>query len=159
MGASYGDLSKLQENLTQLGKEKDQFLEACVKELAARLLRKVIKRTPTGQYPKNTGKKGGTLRRGWTSKTHEEAASRSGKGSVDNTFLNSLEIKHTGDVVSIEIKNPVHYAPYVEYGHRTRGGKGWVKGRFMLTLSEQELKRSSQAIIEKKIKKWLGGAL
>ncbi len=158
MGAKYGDLKKLQGNLKELGKERDKFLESCVKELAARLLRKVIKRTPTGQYPATTGKTGGTLRRGWTSKTHEEATSGSGKGGVSN-FLNSLDIKHSGNKVTIEIKNPVEYAPYVEYGHRTRGGNGWVKGRFMLTLSEQELKRSSQSIIEKKLKKWLGGVL
>ena len=41
------DLKKFQKELNQLEKEKvDVFLEACAKELAARLLAKVIKLTP-----------------------------------------------------------------------------------------------------------------
>ena len=35
----------------------NDFIESCAKELAARLLAKVIKRTPVGQYPASTGKK------------------------------------------------------------------------------------------------------
>ena len=33
----------------------------------------------------------------------------------------------------------VKYAPYVEYGHRTRGGKSFVDGRYMLTKSVEEI--------------------
>ena len=55
---------KLKANLSS--NQVDDFIESCAKELAARLLAKVIKRTPVGQYPKGSGKKGGTLRRGWT---------------------------------------------------------------------------------------------
>lgn len=55
----------------------------------------------------------------------------------------------------IEIINPVHYASYVEYGHRTRDHKGWVPGRFMLTISENELKTQAPKILEKKILKYL----
>ncbi len=153
------DLLRFRNKIEELQKEHDQFLESCVKELAARLLRKVIKNTLPGDYPDSTGKVGGTLRRGWTSKTHEEAVSRGDKGNFTAVFLNSLEIKHSGNTYTIEVKNPVEYAPYVEYGHRTRGGKGWVKGKFILTLAEQELKHSSQAILEKKLRKWLGGVL
>ena len=59
----------------------------------------------------------------------------------------------------IEIVNPVEYASYVEFGHRTRGGGGWVEGQFFLTISENELKKSAPAIIERKINNWLGGVL
>ena len=51
----------------------DEFIESCAKELAARLLAKVIKRTPVGQYPASSGKKGGTLRRGWTGEKSQSA--------------------------------------------------------------------------------------
>ena len=45
------DLKKLQAKLDRLKKqEADAFVEACAKELAARLLAKVIKRTPVGDY-------------------------------------------------------------------------------------------------------------
>ena len=33
----------------------------------------------------------------------------------------------------------VKYAPYVEYGHRTRGGKSFVNGRYMLAESVKEI--------------------
>lgn len=48
--------------------------------------------------------------------------------------------------------NPVEYASYVEYGHRTANHKGWVKGRFMMTISEQELEKIAPKVLENKIK-------
>ena len=50
---SAADLKKLQKKLNKLQKaEIDKFIEACAKELAARLLAKVIRRTPVGDYSK-----------------------------------------------------------------------------------------------------------
>ena len=135
--------NKIEKNLT--GKELDLFIDSCAKELAARLLAKVIKRTPVGQYPDGSGKVGGTLRRGWTN----------GKGS--SSFAQELKVHHYGNVYVIEIVNPVDYASYVEFGHRTRGGKGWVEGHFMLTISEEELERDAPRVLENKLKKKLGG--
>ena len=37
------------------------------------------------------------------------------------------------------LSNNVHYAPHIEYGHRTRGGKSFVNGRYMLTKSVEEI--------------------
>lgn len=122
------------------------FIDACAKELAARLLAKVIKRTPVGDYPNSSGKKGGTLRRGWTG----------GKNSSAVAYADSLTIHHFGDAYVIEIINPVEYASYVEFGHRTANHKGWVNGRFMLTISEQEIQQAAPAIIEKKLMKQMG---
>lgn len=150
-------LKKLQKQLNKLqGDECEAFMEACAKELAARLLAKVIKRTPVGDYPNSTGKKGGTLRRGWTAKTHEEATT--GKTSSASSYVESLTIKHVGNKFVVDIVNPVEYAPYVEYGHRTADHEGWVQGRFMLTISEQELQNIAPQVLESKIKKFLGGA-
>ena len=36
----------------------------------------------------------------------------------------------------------VKYAPYVEYGHRTRGGKRFVDGQYMLTKSVKEIEET-----------------
>lgn len=127
--------------------DPDVFVEACAKELAARLLRLVVKRTPVGQYPKGSGKKGGTLRRGWTG---EKRASAQG-------YAESLKVNHFGDTYVVEIVNPVEYASYVEYGHRTANHKGWVKGQFMMTISEQELLKIAPKVLENRIKKYLGG--
>lgn len=39
----------------------------------------------------------------------------------------------------VEIFNNTEYAIYVEMGHRPRGGKGWVKGKFFLEDSINEI--------------------
>lgn len=138
-------LKKFRDELNEL-QNPDKFVEACAKELAARLLRLVVKRTPVGQYPKGSGKKGGTLRRGWTG---EKRASAQG-------YAESLKVNHFGDTYVIEIVNPVEYASYVEYGHRTANHKGWVKGQFMMTISEKELQKIAPKVLENKIRKYLG---
>ncbi len=137
-------LKDFQEKLEKLD-DPEEFMESCAKELAARLLRLVIKRTPVGQYPKSSGKKGGTLRRGWTA------------GADATSYAESLDIKHQGGSYVVEIINPVEYASYVEYGHRTRNHSGWVPGRFMMTLSENELQEATPQILEQKIMKYFKG--
>lgn len=154
----------------------EKFCEECAKELAARLLAKVIKRTPVGEHDKpvnfttkdgkevsftpKSGMMGGTLRRGWTAKSEREAELSAvfNGGAGAKKYAESLAIKKTGNVYEIEIVNPVHYASYVEFGHRTRNYKGWVKGQFMLTISEQELEQQSPKVIERKLLKFLGEA-
>lgn len=144
---NFQDFEKIKNNLEKLNQEQvDLFIDACAKELAARLLAKVIKKTPVGDYPNSSGKKGGTLRRGWTG----------GKNSSAVAYADSLTIHHFGDAYVIEIINPVEYASYVEFGHRTANHKGWVNGRFMLTISEQEIQQAAPAIIEKKLMKQMG---
>ena len=51
------------------------------------------------------------------------------------------DIEKHGDTYYIEVYNNVEYAEPVEYGHRTRGGSGFVKGRHMMTLSLEELQK------------------
>lgn len=153
MSVNYKEFQDFTKKIEQLGQnQKDEFMEACCKELAARLLQKVIKRTPVGVYEHKTG---GTLRRGWTAETHEEAASGSGAGKDANKYVDSLKIEHIGNGYKVEVKNPVEYAIYVEYGHRTRDHQGWVPGRFMLTVSEKELQQSAPGMLEKKLKKYM----
>jgi hypothetical protein len=122
------------------------FIESCAKELAARLLAKVIKRTPVGQYPSGSGKVGGTLRRGWTGD----------KSQAGSAFAGNLKVNHFGDTYVIGVENPVEYASYVEFGHRTRNHSGWVEGKFMLTISEQEIQSAAPKVLENKLKKKLG---
>lgn len=132
----FSELTTLRDNLQrQLSNEQiDQFMESCAKELTARLLAKVKRRTPVGVYPDRTG---GTLRRAWDS----------GIG----------DITKQGNMYTITLTNETEYASYVEFGHRTRNHKGWVKGQFMLTISEEELKRDAPKVLERKLKKMLEG--
>ncbi len=143
------DMKRLQKELQKLQGYTDEFVEACAKELAARLLAKVIKRTPSDT---------GNLRRGWT-------AQKSGSGSEGiktrgaKQYVDTIEVHHYDDTYVIEIMNPVEYSSYVEYGHRTANHRGWVPGRFMMTISEREIEQSAPQILERKLKKFLGDAL
>ena len=131
-------LEELQEEIRKL-QNPDTFVEACAKDLAARLLAMVVERTPVGDYShevevtakrdsKNhkkgdvykkkvntSGKMGGTLRRGWTSASHEEAESGNGKPQAPQILehANGLEISRLGNILKVEIINPVEYASYV----------------------------------------------
>lgn len=143
---NFRELKDFEKKLKSM-KDPDVFVESCAKELAARLLAKVIKRTPVGDYPKSSGKKGGTLRRGWTGEKRASASA----------YVDSLTVHHSGDTYVIEIVNPVEYASYVEYGHRTANHKGWVPGVFMMTISEQELQEIAPKVLERKVKKYMEG--
>ena len=137
---------ELEKSLTKIQKDVDDFIVSLSKEVAARLLAKVIRRTPVGQYKKGSGKVGGTLRRGWTA----------GKKRAD--FVEGIQVNKRGSIYEVVIKNSVEYASYVEFGHRTRNHKGWVPGRFMLTISEQELEGDLERIIQNKLQKFIGGS-
>ena len=137
---------ELEKSLTKIQKDVDDFIVSLSKEVAARLLAKVIRRTPVGQYKKGSGKVGGTLRRGWTA----------GKKRAD--FVEGIQVNKRGSIYEVVIKNSVEYASYVEFGHRTRNHKGWVPGRFMLTISEQELEGDLEGIIQNKLQKFMGGS-
>ena len=142
----FDGINRLYEQLENADSVVEEFINACAKELAARLLSKVIKRTPVGQYPSGSGKVGGTLRRGWTAGKSQGAAS----------YAQSLQVHHYGGYYVIEITNPVEYASYVEFGHRTANHSGWVEGKFMLTISEQEVQAAAPAILERRLQQKLG---
>lgn len=145
----YSEFKKLNDRLKKKCREEqiEQFFESCAKELAARLLAKTIKRTPVGQYPEGSGKLGGTLRRGWTGESNKGAAA----------YAASLNVTHSGGTYTVEITNPIEYASYVEYGHRTANHAGWVEGKFMLTISENEIRSMAPAILQKKLETYLKG--
>lgn len=131
----FDGLKEFKKIIEEMEKEKEQLMIDTIKELAARLLRKVIKRTPSDT---------GNLRRNWT----------------------VSDVRKNGENYEIEVSNSVEYASYVEFGHRQTPGrfvpaigkrlkKSWVKGKFMLTISENELQKQAPAVIEKKITEWL----
>ena len=128
----FRELKRMQKKIERLGHDYEKFLESMTKEIAARLLRKVKLRTPVGVY--EDGRTGGTLRGAW---------------EVDAT------VKKVGNSYQIEVFNPTEYSAYVEYGHRTRNLQGWVNGRFMMTISADELQQQAPSIIKKKLTKML----
>lgn len=167
--AEFAELKKLQERLLQLENGNfEKFCNAAAKELAARLLALVIPATPVGEYPNETGKKGGTLRRGWLGNaggdvdvTEKDAAKAAGR-----SFGRSLPIEKSGNTYTITVENTVSYASYVEFGHRQTPGRyvpaidkklkeRFVYGKYFLTRSEEELERIAPAILQRKLDKFL----
>lgn len=76
----------------------------------------------------------------------------------ENTPVKTGHLKrewHIGDIVKrgdeyyIEVYNNVEYAEPVEYGHWTRGGKGFVKGAHMMELSIQEVQKNLPGYLRK----------
>ena len=51
-------------------------------------------------------------------------------------------ITRKGGAYYIEVYSNVEYAEPVEYGHRTRGGRGFVPGKHMMELSLEELNQA-----------------
>lgn len=122
----------------------DRFLRDFLLEMAFRAERKIKKRTPV-----NTG----NLKRNW----------RVG------------EVERHGNTLVVEIINNTDYASFVEYGFRAHwvpgywkgkqfvydpnaksgmyvGPKdGWVPGRFMATISMQEIERELPRYLEKRV--------
>ena len=77
-----------------------------------------------------------------------------------------LPIEKHGDAYTITVANNLQYASYVEYGHRQQPGRkvgvierhlksSFVPGRYMMTISAQELERLAPAILEKKLYSFL----
>ena len=147
MSAEYSELKKLSDKFRKNAGPAEQqvFLEKTCKELAARLLRELVKSTPVGKYPKGTGKLGGTLRRGWTGGLKESAAQ----------YMAYIPIERTSHMIKITLTNNVYYCEYVEYGHRTRGGAGWIKGKHFVKISTDDINSKAPEIIKQRLEQWL----
>ena len=64
------------------------------------------------------------------------------KTPVDSGVLRrSWQPKKVSNLERLVLNN-VKYGPHIEYGHRTRGGKSFVDGRYMLTKSVQEIEET-----------------
>ena len=121
----YRQLQDLQRRIEELQRAD---MDAFCRKMAKELTKKLLRKV-SNRTPVDTG----NLRREW---------------SIG-------EIRRNGDSYEVEIINPVEYASYVEYGHRTGNHKGWVKGKFMLTVSEMELQAQAPAFLEKELYKYL----
>ncbi|MHC8464491.1 HK97 gp10 family phage protein [Weissella tructae] len=110
----YSEFSEFVENFES--KSDKKAIQKILNDAMTKALRIVL-----ADVKENTPERevnGGTLRRGWQ----------------------AGPVKSSGKKVTAEVFNDVHYAPHVEYGHRTRGGRGFVAGQYMLTNTLNEVK-------------------
>ena len=66
------------------------------------------------------------------------------------------DIVKEGDYWAVTLYKDTTYAPYVEYGHRTRlnkktGERHWVEGQFMMKLSCDEVAKNMNHIVQKHV--------
>lgn len=160
MGGNFNfrEMERLAKDLEKLAQNKDELFQSAAKELAARLLTLLIEGTEPGDYPAGSGMVGGTLRRGWISKTHEEAFSnRKSEPGVKEVqdFLKTIQVSSDGNTYTIEVINPVEYARYVESGHRTVNHRNWVEGKFIMRGAVEDLQKIAPQVLEDKIERFL----
>ena len=149
--ADFKELKVLDDRLARLSEvDFDAFCRKLAKNIAARLLSRVKKRTPVGVAPEGldadtqaqywSGYTGGTLQDAWT----------------------ILPVEKIGNEYVVTVINPIKYASYVEYGHRQRRGRyvpalgkrltaTWVKGQFIMTIAAQEVENMLPGLVEQKL--------
>ena len=121
------ELKDLQKAVQSKINNSDELLKVCVNDIALRVYRTANKLTPVDT---------GWLRENWV--------------------LGPIE--KTGSYYEVIIENPTEYAEFIEYGHRLVVGGvtvGWVDGRFMLTIAEDEVMKRMDRIVKKRTEKWL----
>ena len=146
----FEELQKRVEQLQQA--DMDAFCRDIAKELAARLLRMVKKRTPVGKKPKFEGENtikvqgvgsktvtrklangGSVTYQAKTKKTYTfltKERERYNKywsgysgGTLRNNWQSDMNVVFRGNEYRIHVYNATEYAIYVEYGHRQQVGK------------------------------------
>ncbi len=65
------------------------------------------------------------------------------------------QIVKRGNEYYIEVCNNVEYAEAVEYGHRTRGGNGFVPGKHMMELSLNEVQKALPGYLREWLRNFL----
>ncbi|MES1046310.1 HK97 gp10 family phage protein [Heyndrickxia oleronia] len=124
MGFEFSEVSRIKENLIELNKASYKIHMKVAKRVAQLAIRKVKKMTPVDTND---------LRNNW-----------------------KYDVIKKGDTYIIVIYNQLEYASFVENGHRiVIAGKtvGWVEGRFMLKLTEEEMQRIAPNMWEKEVVK------
>lgn len=79
--------------------------------------------------------------------------------SDNNKLKNNWKkkVSKVGNGYQVEIYNDLEYASSVEYGHRINGGKGWKEGKFMMTITENDIQRRLDKIAQPHIDNMLKG--
>ena len=172
------EIEQLMKNIEAMKEDASEFVKSCTNEIAARLLRKVIKRTPVGRKPRFdgvetteiTGKNGKKRNvRTKKKKAHDEMLKTHWSGYVGGNLRRSWGmrlVREKGYNYTITVENPAKYASYVEHGHRQTPGRyvpalgktlkvAWVPGKHMLSASVDEIEASKYKIIDRRVQDFI----
>lgn len=109
------------------------FEQRFLNTLANMIMQKAIPRTPV-----DTGR----LRRSWKVTNVRERGTR-----LEITVYNDAKSDGAGE----------SYASFIEFGHFTRARVSWVEGRWMLTISTDEVRAEMQRVWDILFIKWAKG--
>ena len=123
--ADFSEIRKAAEALSQA--QVKIFIGTVAKEVAARYLRKVTKKTPVDE---------GNLRRSWDVEVADKG------GGCEIILTNSSE--YASYVEYGHRQTPGRYVPAI--GKRLK--KSWVEGKLFLTKSEMEMEKELPKVIE-----------
>ncbi|MCJ8008904.1 HK97 gp10 family phage protein [Lederbergia wuyishanensis] len=124
MGFEFSEVAKLKESLIALNIASHKIHLKVARRIAQLAIRKVKKMTPVDS---------GDLRNNW-----------------------KYSVIKKGDTYIVVIYNQLEYASFVEKGHRiVIAGQtvGWVEGRFMLKLTEDEMERIAPNMWKNEVEK------
>ncbi|ACQ51851.1 HK97 gp10 family phage protein [Clostridium botulinum] len=142
----YSDFKKMAKSFQKALDERviERWIREFLLEMAFRAERKIKKRTPVGVYSNQVS---------FTTKDGKEVSFTTSSSKTGGHLRRNWQVGNVikqGDAYIVEIFNNTEYASYVEYGHRTKNHKGWVEGRFMATISMQEIERQLPKFLERK---------
>ena len=161
----FSDLKRFQKKMEKMANaDVDKFCREVSKELTARLLKKVIEKTPVGHKPKIEGSKtekvksengktksfltkegamlekhwdgykGGTLRQGWTAKTQSEAE---GKAQALGGSVDTTEFLKTVKINSYGGYYVIEIMNPVEYADYVESGHRQTPGRYVPAIGKK----------------------
>ena len=161
----------------------DETCRTAAEKLAQILLSKVVRRTPVGVKPDFdmsrfegkeltveydstvfVGKKISLLTKEGAQLETMRKIWEGYQGGTLRRARQVLPVSKSGEQYIITVVNDLYYASYVEYGHRQTPGRyvpalgkslkaSWVKGKFMLTISEKELMTLAPKMLEAELDK------
>lgn len=145
--ADFSQFEKFAKSWQDTYEDFDNFIKVFLLEMALRAVAKIKPRTPvdTGALRNTWGIGDQALQVGRTTEQAKSAFEQ--KATIDSVNV-------VGNNFEITIWNLMDYASFVEFGHRTPGG-GWVEGRFMMTISIDEVARQIPARFNKAFKTYL----
>ena len=148
----YSQFEEYVKNFEKATDEFDNFLRKFLLQMAYRVIARVRPRTPVDT---------GFLRESWFVGDEAKVIKEGNDGKFTSNYssafaskasLDSVKVK--GNTLEIEIGNIAEYASFIEFGHAYENGK-WYQGKFMLTISIDEIQQQIPKRFEQEFKKFL----
>ena len=149
----YSQFEKLVNNFDKMTNEFDTFIRKFLLQMAYRTLARAAKRTPVDT---------GFLREAWyVGNESKRIKYNESSGQFGSDYASAFAQKATldsvkviGDSIEVVIGNIAEYASFIEFGHAYTNG-GWYNGKYMLTISIEEIQQQIPKRFEVEFNKFL----